>query len=135
MKKAQTPRKTLAPGIARVLAGGQELADGRNVYPSQRPVEDSLPAVDKVGKTIDPIDAGLQRFSVRPYHPVRHRSNAYDHEREDENRKWTSSVRAEKVYSMVLLVFLIISGLHHQDAPIATEPRFDLPVRSEKGFS
>ena len=118
MKKAQTPRKTHAPGIARVLkrlhypldvmllcvrwyvayslslrnleemmaergiavdhstahrwviklvpllqknipqaqaAGAQGLADGRTVCPGRRPVEISLPAGDKAGKAIFPV--------------------------------------------------------------------------------
>jgi transposase-like protein len=45
-------------------------------------------------KRITPTDARLQGFSLRPYHLVRHRSNAHDQEGADENREWNPSVHA-----------------------------------------
>ena len=62
MKKAQTPRKTLAPGIARVLAGGQELADGRKCVTN---TSESLWCCTEDGSR--PPEAGLQeQASNRP---------------------------------------------------------------------
>ena len=46
------------------------------------------------------IDAGLQGFSLRPHHPVRHRSNAYDQEGADETREWNASVHRRSFLPM-----------------------------------
>src|SRR5260370_23704642 len=62
-------------------------------------------------------------FSLRPHHPVRHRSHAYDQKGANENRGWNPSVRRRAV----LFDGYVSSPCHfrsaHQDGLIATEPR------------
>src|SRR5260370_30451357 len=67
-------------------------------------------------------DAGLQGFSLRPHHPVRHRSNAYDQEGADENREWNPSVRRRAVLFFGYVSSPCHFGSAHQDGLIATEP-------------
>src|SRR5882672_3153638 len=67
--------------------------------------------------------AGLQGFSLRPHHPVRHRSNAYDQEGPDENREWNPSVRRRAVLFDGYVSSPSHFGSAHQDGLIATEPK------------
>src|SRR6267154_2661364 len=76
-------------------------------------------------------DAGLQGFSLRPHHPVRHRSNAYDQEGPDENREWNPSVRRRAVLFDGYVSSPSHFGSAHQDDLIATEPA-QLLLRSKK---
>ena len=57
---------------------------------------------------------------MRPHHPVRHRSNAYDQEGADENREWNPSVRRRAVLFDGYVSSPCHFGSAHRDGLIAT---------------
>jgi transposase-like protein len=72
-----------------------------NQGPTEQVPEQRRRAGSPWHQTHHQADDGLQGFSLRPHHPDRHRSHAYDSQRANA-RRWHSSNSAEKFYSIVI---------------------------------
>src|ERR1700686_3907867 len=119
--------RCLCRGLSRTLlkahvrfSGGSSAAM-RCCYPT-RAIGLSNASPDRRPKEVPLGHAGLQEFPLRPHHPVRHRSNAYDQEGADENREWDPSVRRRAVLFDSYVSSPCHFGSAHQDGLIATEP-------------